>query len=344
MCGKNENKQLQVISAEELINYKILPFDIYNEKGKKLFSEGDELTPGKILQLKYIPVIYKKEKLEIFDEESLEEDIFPEGRIFEKEEVKPDISTPARSVEIKTKIENVNSVIPVQTQKTLKGQFKEMFNSFKQEGIKEPSLCFEVRDKIIEEILPKIDNIFYKSQLQMFGDYNQSHSINVTMLSTVLAEKLKLSQDSIQDITLAAMLHDIGKTKIPSQVLNKLTHSPSEIKLIQLHPRLGYEIILKELNLPEIIAKVALQHHERGNGSGYPYGISGDKIAYESHIIMICNVYDELTSGRTLIKGRSSKEAIKILLEIGSKWFRTDVLYTFVHMTNYNDESVIYSY
>ncbi len=178
----------------------------------------------------------------------------------------------------------------------------------------------------------------------MYGDYSYSHGINVAMLSTVLADKLKVGQNLIQEITLAAMLHDIGKFKLPKQVLDKSAPSPAETKLIQLHPRLGYKIIKDELNLSENIAKVALQHHERGDGSGYPYGLSGDRIAFESHIVMVCNIYDDLTSGKSPIKVRNSKEAIKILLEIGSKWFRTDVLYTFVHMTNYNDNSVIYNY
>jgi HD-GYP domain-containing protein (c-di-GMP phosphodiesterase class II) len=164
------------------------------------------------------------------------------------------------------------------------------------------------------------------------------------MLSAVLADKLKISQKIIQEKTLAAMLHDIGKIRLPKQVLEKTALSQSETKLIQLHPRLGYKIIREELNLSENIARVALQHHERGDGSGYPYGLSGEKIAFESHIVMVCNIYDDLTSGKSPIKVRNSKEAIKLLLEIGSKWFRTDVLYTFVHMTNYNDDSVIYNY
>lgn len=332
---------MQVISVEELINYRILPFDIYNEKGRKLFSAGEELTPGKILQLKYIPIIYIKETLEILDEDVYDEGLYEE----EVQETKPsEPAKPLQPVDVKAKVENTSSIVPVQTQVVLKEQFKEILDTFEKDGIKDPVQCFDVRDRIIEEVLPKIDKIFYKSQLQMFGDYNYSHGINVAMLSTVLAEKLKLSQSSIQDITLAAMLHDVGKVKIPKQVLNKTAPSPNEVKLIQLHPRLGYKIILDELNLNETIAKVALQHHERGDGSGYPYGISGEKITYETQVVMVCNVYDELTSGKSFIKVRNSREATKILLEIGSKWFRTDVLYTFIHMTNYNDDSVIYSY
>jgi len=333
---------LQVISVDDLINYKELPFDIFNEKGKKLFGAGDALTPGRILQLKYMPVLYIKEKAE--DIEVLEEDlddISPEQTV---EDEPDETQKNHQAYDIKNEYENEASVIPVHTQKAIKSQYRGILDSFNEEGIKDPAVCFDVRDRIIEEVLPEVDNILYKSQLQLNGDYSYSHGINVAMLSTVLAEKLKMGQSSIQEITLAAMLHDIGKIRLPKQVLSKTALSPAETKLIQLHPRLGYKIILDELNLSENIAKVALQHHERGDGSGYPYGISGNKIDYESHIVMVCNIYDDLTSGKGLVKVRNSKEAIKILLEIGSKWFRTDVLYTFVHMTNYNDDSVIYNY
>ena len=333
---------MQVISVEELINYKMLPFDIYNEKGKKIFSEGEELTPGKILQLKYIPVIYIKEKLEVLDEEEFFQEYLDHEETLKAHLVEP--TQEPLDLDIKTQLENPSSVIPAKTQRVIKDQFKEIVDSFIEDGIKDPAVCFDVRDKIIEEVLPQVDNILYKSQLQVFGDYNYCHGINVAMLSTVLAEKLKLSQNAMQDITLAAMLHDIGKVKIPKQVLEKTAPSPAEMKLIQLHPRLGHKIILKELNLHEAIANVALQHHERNDGSGYPFGISGERISHETQVVMVCNVYDELTSGKSLIKVRNSREAIKILLEIGSKWFRTDVLYTFIHMTNYNDDSVIYSF
>ena len=337
---------MQVISVDDLINYKELPFDIFNEKGKKLFGIGETLTPGRILQLKYMPVLYIKEKTD--DIEILGDD-FEESSNSSKSTKKlqdesEEIQKIYQAYDIKNQYENETSVISVNAQKTLKSQYKDILDSFNEDGIKDPAVCFDVRDRIMEEVLPEIDNILYKSQLQLHGDYSYSHGINVAMLSTVLAEKLKMGQNSIQEITLAAMLHDIGKIRLPKQVFAKTAMSPAETKLIQLHPRLGYKIILDELKLSENIAKVALQHHERGDGSGYPYGISGNKINYESHVVMVCNIYDDLTSGKGLVKVRNSKEAIKILLEIGSKWFRTDVLYTFVHMTNYNDNSVIYNY
>lgn len=344
---------MRIVSVDELINYKILPFDIFNEKGKKIFESGDILTPGKILQLKYIQALYTMdpdEPIDLSNDIGFDElsSILSDLEVKSEDRVSPpkyDKSYQHYSIyDAKMDQENEISIVPVHTQKTIKNQYKEILNAIAEEEMKDHGMCMEMRDKILEEVLPEIDNIFYKSQLQFYGDYNYSHGLNVSMLSTVLAEKLKLSQSAIQDITLAGLLHDIGKTKIPGSILEKTSHSPTELRLIELHPRLGYKIITEDLKLSDAIAKAALQHHERSDGSGYPYGISSESITTESHIIIVCNVYDDLTSGRGLVKVRNPKEAIKLMLEIGSKWFRPDVLYKFVHMTNYNDNAISYNY
>jgi len=333
---------LRIVSIDELINYKNLPFDIFNDKGKKIFEAGELLTPGKILQLKYIQNLYVAEPEDMAEEPATEAsaatpastEIQPDAPAQPPPERKPGTQLPA---EIKIERENEISIVPVHTQKVIKNEFKEVMDTFVKEGIKEVNKCLDIRDKIMDEILPEVDNILYKSQLRVYGDYNYAHGLNVAMLSTMLAEKLKLKQVSIQDITLAAMLHDIGKVRIPKSILEKQAYTPNEAKLIAIHPRLGHKIILEEMKLPENIALVALQHHERPDGSGYPYGISSEKITYETHIINVCNVYDDLNSGKAFVKVRNSKEAIKIMLELGSKWFMPDILYTFVHMTNYNE-------
>lgn len=345
---------MQLISIEELINHKILPYDIYNEQGNLIFSAGEIMTPGKILQLKYIPAIYiddpedefefVENDFEIIDETVDEIDIeqgFPEE--IEDELIEKDESDEIKINEPDFLKKATRVVLPEKTKTEIKTKYKDIMDSFIEEGAKDPSICLDVRDTIIKEIIPEVHKILYKSQLKVYGEYHYSHGINVAMLSTVLAHKLKLKEQLIKDITLAAMLHDIGKTRIPEEILYKPTLTSSELKLIQLHPKIGYNIIKNELNLSENIARVALQHHERRDGTGYPFGTSGDKINTETSIVSICNVYDKLTSGKGEIKVKNSKEAIKYILEIGSKQFRSDVLYTFVHMTNYNDNTPVAS-
>ena len=334
---------MQLISVDELVNHKILPFDLYNEKGKVIFSAGEILTPGKILQLKYIPMLYiedpeeeikdiDNEMLEVLDEEEAEE-------LSEKEqEPEKPKQTSAEKAYIK---ETKKNVIPHEFKVKVSDQYKDIMDNFIEEGAGDPTLCIEVRDSIIEEIIPEVNKVLYRSQLKVYGDYYYAHGVNVAMLSSVLAHKMKLPNQAVKDITLAAMLHDVGKIRIPEQILRKNTHIGNEIKLIQLHPRLGYHIIKNELKLSDKIAQVALQHHEKADGSGYPFGISGNFISIEAHIVSICNIYDQLTSGKGEIKVKNTKEAIKYILDLGTKCFKSDVLYTFVHMTNYNDYAPI---
>lgn len=337
---------MQLISVDELLNHKVLPFDIYNEKGGVIFSAGEILTPGKILQLKYIPKLYIEdieEELGDFDEEDVE--IFDEDEDFtdfkdqeDQEEPDPPKLNPAEAAYVK---EIKKSVISEELKSKISNKYKEIMDCFIEDGSEDPSLCLEVRDNIVDEIIPEVNKILYKSQLKIYGDYYYTHGINVAMLSAVLAHKLKLSNHAVKDITLAAMLHDIGLIRIPQEVLKKPAHTASETKLIQLHPKVGYDIIRNDLQLSEKIALVALQHHEKADGSGYPLGISGNFISIESHIVSICNVYDQLTSGRGEVKVKNPKEAIKHILDLGTKCFKSDVLYTFVHMTNYNDYAPI---
>ncbi len=335
---------MQLISIDELLNHKVLPFDLYNEKGRVIFNAGEILTPGKILQLKYISAIYIDEVEEEFEElENEEIELLDEDEILEDEKDSPkEVETnkldPAEAAYAR---ETKKPVISEDFKTKLTDKYKVIMDCFIEDGAEDPSLCIEVRDNIVDDIIPEVNKILYRSQLKIYGDYYYTHGVNVAMLSAVLAHKLKLSNHLIKDVTLAAILHDIGKTRIPPAILKKSAHTASEIKLIQLHPRLGYKIIKDDLHLSENIALVALQHHEKADGSGYPFGISGNSISLESNIISICNVYDQLTSGRGEVKVKNPKEAIKHILDMGTKCFKSDVLYTFVHMTNYNDYAPI---
>jgi len=333
---------LQLISVDELVNHKVLPFNLYNEKGRIIFSAGEILTPGKILQLKYIPMLYIEdpdEEISNIDDEMLEISDEDSDELSEEEQ-KPKKPKLTHAEEVYLKEINRN-VIPYEFKVKVSDQYKNIMDSFIEEGSEDPTLCIEVRDSIIEEVIPEVNKVLYRSQLKIYGDYYYAHGVNVAMLSSVLAHRMKLSNQKLKDITLAAMLHDIGKIRIPEQILKKNTLVGDEVKLLQLHSRIGYHIIKNELNLSEKIAQVALQHHEKADGSGYPFGTSGNFISIESHIVSICNTYDQLTSGKGEVKVKNSKEAIKYILDLGTKSFKSDVLYTFVHMTNYNDYAPI---
>ena len=179
--------------------------------------------------------------------------------------------------------------------------------------------------------------MIYKSQLKIIGEYDDIHGLNVAIMAAALTIKMKMTESEVNDIVLAALLHDIGKTRIDESILKKTNLSTQDVNLLNLHTQIGYKILHKDFHLSEPICKVALEHHENNDGSGYPYGISGDLIGLPSQIVNICNFYDNLTSERLNYPVKNTKDALKIILEIGSKNFLSGILYTFINMTNYND-------
>ena len=194
-----------------------------------------------------------------------------------------------------------------------------------------------LRERIISDIVLKSDKIHYFSQLKILGEYKKCHALNTAILSGVLAHKMGIGEALIADIVLGALVHDIGKTKIPPSILDSLALTDKEQKIIQTHTKIGYKILKEDYLFPENIAKMALEHHENSNGSGYPYGKSGDFIGIESRILSVCNHFDNLVSNQTPQKIHNCHEALKAMLELGSKKFAADALYTFVHMFSYND-------
>ncbi len=128
--------------------------------------------------------------------------------------------------------------------------------------------------------------------------YTAGHQRRVGELATAIAQEMGLSEEQIQGIHFAAIIHDLGKIHIPAEILAKPGKlSNIEYMLIQTHPQEGYDI-LKEVKFPWPIAAIILQHHEKMNGSGYPQGLKGDKILLEARIICVADVVEAMSSHR----------------------------------------------
>lgn len=125
-----------------------------------------------------------------------------------------------------------------------------------------------------------------------------AHSLNVSIISRLMGSWLGMPQEDLDNLSLAGILHDIGKCQIPTDILTKPSKlSPAEFELMKMHPQFGYDQ-LKSQNLDERVKRVALLHHERYDKTGYPFGITpGPEDIYAS-IVSIADVYDALTSDR----------------------------------------------
>ncbi|MEA2016790.1 MAG: PAS domain S-box protein, partial [Actinomycetota bacterium] len=128
--------------------------------------------------------------------------------------------------------------------------------------------------------------------------YTSGHQKRVAKLSVAIARELGLSNETIESIRLAAIIHDIGKINIPASILTKPGKlTDIEFSLIKTHARTGYEMI-KNIEFPMPIAKMILQHHEKMNGSGYPQGLKGEEIMLEARILTVADVVEAMSSDR----------------------------------------------
>jgi PAS domain S-box-containing protein/putative nucleotidyltransferase with HDIG domain len=128
--------------------------------------------------------------------------------------------------------------------------------------------------------------------------YTTDHQRRVTILACTIAKEMGLSDEQINGLRLAGMLHDIGKLAVPSEILSKPTRlSEAEFTIIKTHPRVASDI-LRAIEFPWPIAEIVLQHHERIDGSGYPQGLSNNSILLEARILAIADVVEAISSHR----------------------------------------------
>lgn len=159
----------------------------------------------------------------------------------------------------------------------------------------------------VEEILNKvIENETVMLQLTGIKDidnYTYMHSVDVCIYSIIMGKKLGYGKDPLISLGLGAILHDIGKCRIPVFILQKPDKlTDEEFSNMKLHTLYGYEIIKNTYCLNTRIANIAFQHHEKWDGSGYPMGISLDMIDPLARIVALADVYDALTSDRAYKK------------------------------------------
>ncbi|WP_079911968.1 HD-GYP domain-containing protein [Paenibacillus sp. 32352] len=160
--------------------------------------------------------------------------------------------------------------------------------------------------EIRKEILPAIrqiaarDNLFQLFELvKAKDDYTYQHNIGVGVLSTLIGRWMNLSEPELANLSLAATLHDIGKVKIPDEILNKPGKlTDDEYELVKKHTIFGYEMLRDTRGISHRIALVALQHHEREDGRGYPFGLQKSKIDLLSSIVAVADIFHAMSSKR----------------------------------------------
>lgn len=153
------------------------------------------------------------------------------------------------------------------------------------------------------------------SVLKVSDEYTFKHSVDVATMAMIIAKKTGMSKEEVYDIGIAGLLHDIGKSKIPNEILNKPGKlTDEEFEVMQQHPIHGYRILEGNKSLSENIKQGVLQHHEKVNGNGYPFGDVSEQICTFAKIISVVDIYDALVTERPYKHGFSPRDAVEMIM------------------------------
>lgn len=184
--------------------------------------------------------------------------------------------------------------------------------------------------KLHEQITNNGDLISLLSDVYTYDNYIFTHSFNVTLYSMATGVELGLSTKELEVLGLGAVLHDVGKMKVPTEVLfkpGKLTEE--EFNEIKKHPQEGFDILRNVQTISLIVAHCAFQHHERLNGTGYPRGLKGDEIHYYAKIIAVADVFDAVTSDRVYRGAMLPHHGLEILYAGAGTLFEEKIIQAF---------------
>ncbi|MCU7367222.1 HD-GYP domain-containing protein [Pantoea sp. BS_4] len=191
------------------------------------------------------------------------------------------------------------------------------------------SSMIDIVDKIAGSIEREPSALLRVAQLKDHDNYTYLHSMAVCGLMIALGKKLGLDAQQLQRVGMGGLLHDIGKAAVPLSILNKPDKlSDDEFAIMCEHPIAGAQMLM-EANAGDDLVDIALHHHEKYDGSGYPYRHKGHEISVYSRMATICDVYDALTSTRPYREGWTPAQALQSMLAWRGH-FDTTLLHAFV--------------
>lgn len=185
-------------------------------------------------------------------------------------------------------------------------------------------------DEISQSVMRNSSAMLSITRIKSIDDYTYLHSVAVCALMIALGKQMNYQGD-FHSLGMAGLLHDVGKTGIPEDVLNKPGKlTDEEFELIKGHPYHGWKVLKESSGVDEIALDVCLHHHERVDGTGYPDKISGDKLSLVARMGAVCDVYDAITSERCYKKGWDPADALKKMTSWKDGHFDDKVFNAFV--------------
>lgn len=286
---------MRIISVDSVKGHECLAKDILNENNSVLMTAGTIIKKDYVSRLKELNIEY----------------------IYVEDEIGQGIDL-TDSLELQIKEQCQEAVREILTKYTYQTDY-------------ELEDIISVADEIIYDIMKEPNVIFNLSSIRNKSDSTYSHSLNVCALSVILAFKLKLPKKKIREIAIGCLLHDIGFTFMTKDYSNALLEECSERdqKEIKKHVIYGYSIVDKMSWLSSTSKDIILSHHERMDGSGYPFRLKGDKIKIGSRIAAVCDEFDSRVYGN-LVPKMKVHDAIDFIVSQAESKFDIEVVKAFV--------------
>lgn len=268
---------MRLASIESVQPEVFLAKTIYDSMGRVLLAKGTCLTSG------YIKRLMELEYRSIYIEDEISESI------------------------------DIKDVIPDEARQQVSQITREtLINAKKGSPIQERHIKRAV-DDIIDELLNNRDAVVHLTEIRSMQDYAFKHSVNVCVLSVLTGLSMGYHQLKLKQLGIGALLHDVGLAKLPEAIIGRDILTDQDLKLYHKHCEYGWEVLKKTDNIGIVAAHVALQHHERYDGSGYPRGLSDKGIIEFARIVCIADVYDTLASDHPQRKRMLPHEVIELI-------------------------------
>jgi putative nucleotidyltransferase with HDIG domain len=188
----------------------------------------------------------------------------------------------------------------------------------------------QVVGRVVDELLAQPRVVFNLQDIRTADEYTLGHSVSVCILSTLLGTVMGYTREELRNLALGALLHDIGKIMTPPEILNKPGKlTPEEIVIMNRHTVDGWEILKDQREMPVTAAIVALQHHERWLGGGYPEGLKGKQIYKFARVCAVADCFDAMTADRVYRPGMAPARALEILTREMKGFFQPELLWSF---------------
>jgi putative nucleotidyltransferase with HDIG domain len=287
---------MRIVSVSSLKGDEILGKQIFDEAGRVLLGAQVKLRPYYIERIKELGIN------SVYIDDDVSKNVIIEESISEK------------------------------TRQMSKHAVKEMIEGYCREGKTDSNSVMNSVNSVIEDVLSNKNVLINVAEISSSDNNIYSHSVNVCVLSTIIGTHMGYNMLKLRDIATGALLHDIGKIKIlnDKKILSEFKTKEELDKYIELmHPKVGYDFLGEQYVWNAYVKVAALMHHERSDGSGYPFKLKGDEINQIAKIVAICDVFDNLITGRNTEECKTVYEVIEYLVGMSNIYFDEEMVRKF---------------